>query len=52
MTSHRKMNRRAEMEGYYKAREFYIAGSKIVNTSKRFPHVKYTKQLIKDNKHE
>lgn len=50
MTSYRKMNKQLEMTGYYRIRENNIAVSKILNTGKKFPHVKYVNQLIKDNR--
>lgn len=50
MTSYRKINKRAEMEGYYKIRKNNIVGSKIINNGKKFPHVKYIDQLMKDNR--
>lgn len=50
MTSYRKMNKQLEITGYYRIRETYISTSKILDTGKKFPHVKYVNQLIKDNR--
>lgn len=50
MTSYRKIKKQAIMKGFIELRQFNIAMSKICITAKKFPHVKYTKQLIKDDK--
>ena len=50
MTSYRKMNKELKMTGYYRIRENNIAVSKILNTGKKFPHVKYITQLREDYK--
>lgn len=51
MTSYRKINKEIKMTGYYRIRENNIAGSKTLNTGKKFPHVKYIKQVMKDYKY-
>lgn len=49
MTSYRKMNKQAKMQGFPEARQFNIDMSKMLITAKKFPHVKYVNQLLKDN---
>lgn len=50
MTSYRKINKELKMAGYYRIRENDIAVSKVFNDSKKFPHIKYVNQIIKDNR--
>lgn len=50
MTSYRKINKELKMTVYYRIRENNIAVSKVFNGSKKFPHVKYIDQLMKDNR--
>lgn len=50
MTSYKKINKELKMRGYYRIRENDIAVSKMFNSGKKFPHVKYVNQLIKDNR--
>ena len=50
MTSYKKMNKQAVMQGFPTAYRFNVVMSKMLNNRKKFPHVKYVNQLIKDNK--
>lgn len=50
MTSYRKMKKQSKMQGFPELRQFNIVMSKMVISAKKFPHVKYVNQLLKDNK--
>lgn len=50
MTSYRKMNKRAKMQGSLNFRVYNVLMSKMLDTRKKFPHVKYINQLIKEDR--
>ena len=49
MTSYRKIKKQLKMQGFPELRQFTMVMSKMFG-GKKFPHVKYVNQLLKDNK--
>ena len=48
MASYKKVNKSEKMKGHPSYRNFNLIMSRIFDEGKKFPHVKYINQIIKD----